>query len=113
MDVQRGDIVIVELDPTKGSEIRKTRPAVVIQNDTGNRYSPTTIVAPMTTTLSDYPFVVALSADSEDVEEDSAVQLDQIRTLDVEQRIREKVGRVSDAKMTEIDRALKVSLGLD
>ena len=86
---------------------------MVVQNDTGNRYSPTTIVAPMTTTLSDYPFVVTLSADSEDVEEDSVVQLDQIRTLDIDQCIREKVGRVSDAKMAEIDTALKVSLGLD
>jgi mRNA interferase MazF len=75
MSVSRGDIVLVNLDPTKGSEIKKTRP-VVIENDTGNQYSPTTIVAPMTTTLSQYPFIVILRAIDEDIDKDSAVQLD-------------------------------------
>ena len=113
MSVSRGDIVLVNLDPTKGSEIKKTRPAVVIQNDTGNQYSPTTIIAPMTTTLSQYPFVVILRASDEDVDKDSAVQLDQIRTVDIEKRIERTFGQVSDEKMAEIDAALKVSLGLD
>ncbi|WP_227380636.1 type II toxin-antitoxin system PemK/MazF family toxin [Haladaptatus halobius] len=112
MSVRRGDIVLVQLDPTKGSEIRKTRPAVVVQNDTGNQYSPTTIIAPMTTTISEYPFVVVLRASDEEVEKDSAVQLDQIRTVDVEKRIERTLGQVSDEKMGEIDTALKVSLGL-
>lgn len=67
----------------------------------------------MTTTLSDYPFVVILEADTEGVDEDSAVQLDQIRTLDIDERSQTKLGRVSGAKMAEIDMALKVSLGLN
>ncbi|WP_433632101.1 type II toxin-antitoxin system PemK/MazF family toxin [Halomicrococcus sp. NG-SE-24] len=113
VSVRRGDIVLVGLDPTAGAEMKKTRPAVIIQNDRGNEYSPTTIIAPMTSTLSDYPFVVTLSADIEDVTKDSAVLLNQIRTVDIDARIERTLGQVSDEKMDEIDDALKVSLGLD
>lgn len=113
MKVRRGDLVLVDLDPTKGGEIQKTRPAVVIQNDVGNEHSTTTIVAPVTSTYRGYPFEVELEADEEDVEKDSSVLLDQIRTVSVEHRVRRKRGCVSDGKMREVDEAIKLSLGVD
>jgi mRNA interferase MazF len=113
MNVRRGDLVLVDLDPTKGDEIQKTRPAVVIQNDVGNEHSTTTIVAPVTSTCRGYPFEVELEAHDEDVEKDSSVLLDQIRTISIEHRVLQKLGRISGAKMREIDEAIKLSLGID
>lgn len=113
MKLRRGDLVLVDLDPTRGDEIQKTRPAVVIQNDVGNEHSTTTIVAPMTSTYRGYPFEVELETDEEDVEKDSSVLLDQIRTVSIEHRVLRKLGQVSGAKMREIDEAIKLSLGID
>lgn len=113
MTIRRGDLVLADLDPTKGDEIRKTRPAVVIQNDAGNEHSTTTIVAPVTSTYRGYPFEVELDAADADVEQDSSVLLDQIRTVSIEHRVLRKLGRISDGKMREVDEAIKLSLGLD
>lgn len=116
MQVRRGDIVIVELNPTRGSEQRGTsRPCVVIQNDVGNRFSPTTIVAPFTTSYDPddiYPFEVEVTADETPLEEDSVVDLSQIRVVDIEERIRTNIGSVPGSKLSQIDRAIRRSLGL-
>lgn len=110
--VRRGDIVIVDLDPTTEHEMQHTRPGVVVQNDIGNQHSHTTIVAPVTTTHRGYPFEVRVRAAASDFVEDSSVRLDQLRTVDIDARIRSVVGALSTATMREIDSALKLELGL-
>ncbi|SHG90752.1 type II toxin-antitoxin system PemK/MazF family toxin [Halobaculum gomorrense] len=112
-DIRRGDVVIVRLDPAEGHEMRKTRPAVVVQNDVGNRNSTTTIVAPATGTYRGYPFEVLVEAADSPFEKDSSVRLDQIRVVAVEKRIHSVAGSLDDSTMGEIDNALKLSLGLD
>ena len=112
-DVRRGDVVIVRLDPAEGHELKKTRPAVVVQNDVGNRNSSTTIVAPVTETHKGYPFEVSVEASNSPLEKDSSVRLDQIRVVSIENRIQSVVGSLDAATMREVDEALKVSLDLD
>ncbi|WP_231182941.1 type II toxin-antitoxin system PemK/MazF family toxin [Haladaptatus sp. DYF46] len=112
-DVRRGDVVIVRLDPSEGHELKKTRPAVVVQNDVGNRNSSTTIVAPATGTHRGYPFEVLVEATGSPFEKDSSVRLDQIRVISIEKRIHSVVGSLSESTMTEVDDALKLSLELD
>jgi len=114
MDVRRGDIVIVELNPTRGSEQRGTRPCLVVQNDVGNANAPTTIVVPFTTTFDDrlYPFEVLVRAEESPLSEDSVALCSQIRTVSITQRITENIGSIPDDRMTEVDDALAYSLGL-
>lgn len=112
-DVRRGDVVIVRLDPAEGHEMKKTRPAVIVQNDVGNRNSSTTIVASVTGTHRGYPFEVLVEADGSPFEKDSSVRLDQIRTVSIEKRVHSVVGSLSESTMAEVDDALKLSLGLD
>ena len=112
-EVRRGDVVIVRLDPAEGHEMKKTRPAVVVQNDVGNANSSTTIVAPATGTHRGYPFEVLVEADSSPFEKDSSVRLDQIRVVSIEKRIQSVVGSLDARTMAQVDDALKLSLGLD
>jgi mRNA interferase MazF len=117
MSVRRGDIVSVDLggpmnDDTRGGEIYKTRPAVVIQNDVGNKHSVTTIMVPISGGHTDYPFHVNLPGSMDELSKDSHVQLDQIHTVDIEQRIMDKHGTVSPSQMDEIEDAIRISLGL-
>lgn len=112
-DVRRGDVVIVRLDPAEGHEMKKTRPAVVIQNDVGNKNSSTTIVAPATGTHRGYPFEVQVEATDSPFEQDSSVRLDQIRVVSIDKRIHSVVGSLDAPTMTAIDDALKLSLGLE
>ncbi|WP_182013525.1 type II toxin-antitoxin system PemK/MazF family toxin [Haloquadratum walsbyi] len=112
-EIRRGDVVIVRLDPAEGHEMRKTRSAVVVQNDVGNKNSKTTIVAPATGTYRSYPFEVLVEASDSPFEKDSSVRLDQIRVVSVEKRIHSVAGSLADSTVGEIDDALKVSLGLD
>lgn len=114
MHVRRGDIVIVELDPTRGSEQRGTRPCLVVQNDIGNENAPTTIVVPFTTSFGEqlYPFEVAVLADECALQADSVAVCSQIRTISTEHRIQDVIGSVPDERMDEIDDALEYSLGL-
>lgn len=116
MPVRRGDIVIVDLNPTKGREQRGTnRPCVVIQNDIGNQYSPTTIVAPFTTQYDPddiYPFEVEVRSSNTALDRDSVADLSQIRVVDIDTRVSKTIGSVPDEKIAAIDAAIKDSLGL-
>lgn len=114
MEVRRGDVVIVDLDPTEGSEQRGTRPCLVVQNDVGNENAPTTIVVPFTTARGDelYPFEVLVSAAESPLREDSVALCSQIRTISIEHRIEDVIGQIPDARLEDVDLALEYSLGL-
>lgn len=114
MRVRRGDIVIVELDPTQGSEQRGTRPCLVVQNDVGNANAPTTIVVPFTTSFGDqlYPFEVLVPAEECALREDSVALCSQIWTISVDHRITENLGSIPSERMNEVNTALEYSLGL-
>jgi len=115
VQVRRGDVVVVELDPTRGSEQRGTRPCLVVQNDVGNANAPTTIVVPFTTSFGDelYPFEVLVESSESSLREDSVALCSHVRTVSIEHRIAEILGSVPDDRMEEVDRALEYSLGLD
>ena len=110
---QRGDIYLVSFDPTMRAEIQKTRPALVIQNDIGNQYSPITIVAAITSKfdLPPYPTEVVMEPKDSGLKQASAVVLNQIRSVDL-QRLIKRVGKASAEVMGRVDRALQISLGL-
>jgi len=109
---RRGDIYLVDWSPGRGSEQTGRRPALVIQNDIGNRYSPTTIVAACTTAaVKAYPFIVHVSAKESGMGKDSSVNLAQIMTVE-RNRLERKVGELSGERMLEVDRALENSLGI-
>jgi len=109
---RRGEIYLVNWSPGRGSEQTGRRPALVIQNDIGNRYSPTTIVAACSTaTVKAYPFIVHVSAEESGLGRDSSVNLAQIMTVEMT-RLERKVGELSGERMGEVDRALKNSLGM-
>ncbi len=111
---KRGDIYLVNFDPTIGAEIRKTRPALVLQNDIANKSSPVTIVAAISSKFDDllYPTEVLISAKARTgLAVDSVVLLNQIRTVD-KRRLVKQLGRLSKAKMEEVNRALRISVGL-
>lgn len=114
MNICRGDIVVVELDPTRGSEQRGTRPCLVVQNNVGNENAPTTIVVPFTTSFGErlYPFEVLVKADECNLQEDSVALCSQIRTVSIEHRITTVVGSIPDERMKDVDTALEYSLGL-
>jgi mRNA interferase MazF len=108
----RGEVWLVNFDPTIGAEIQKTRPAVVIQNDVGNRMSPITIVAAITSTLKQpYPFQVKIPAGRGGLDTDSVATLNQIRSID-QQRLVRRLGVLSAEIMEAVDAAILVSLGI-
>lgn len=109
---RRGEIYLVNFDPTVGSEINKTRPALVIQNDTSNAYSPVTIVAAITSSnlpSKQYPTEVFVSAPEGGLTNDSIILLNQIRTVD-SQRLYKRLGTVLPETMHEVNRAIAISL---
>jgi mRNA interferase MazF len=111
---RRGDIYLVQFNPARGHEIRKTRPALVIQNDIGNRYSPVTIVAAITSKLSTvtYPVDVDVApTEANGLSVRSAIQLGQIRSVDRE-RLVKRLGTLEPFAMRQVDEAIKLSLGL-
>ncbi len=114
MTVKRGDVLLVRLDPVQGSEQGKTRPCIVVQNDVGNTFSSTTIVAPITSSLpdKDYPTTVVINQGEGGIEHTSTILCNQIRTISVPDRVIKKLGSVSPALMKKVDEALKCSLGL-
>lgn len=111
--VKRGDIYYADLSPVVGSEQGGVRPVLIVQNDTGNRYSPTVIAAAITsqTNKAKLPTHISLAAPDCGLPRDSVVLLEQIRTLD-KRRLRERMGRVSGELMSRIDTAIAVSFGL-
>lgn len=109
----RGEVYYVNWSPGRGSEQSGVRPALVVQNDTGNQYSPTTIVAAISTRLkSPYPFHVAIKAAESGLPQDSVVKCEQIQTID-QSRLGRLAGVLGKEKMREIDLALQRSLGLE
>jgi mRNA interferase MazF len=110
---RRGEVYLVSFDPTVGSEIRKTRPALILQNDVGNRHSPLTIVAAITSQYEPplYPTEVLLQAPEGGARKDSVILLNQLRSIDKRRLVR-KLGTVSADTMYRVNRALQISLGL-
>ena len=108
----RGEIYLVNWNPGRGSEQSGKRPALVIQNDTGNRFSPTTIVAACSTAgIKPYPFIVRISAKESGLVRDGYVNLSQVMTVD-NGRLETRLGTLTEKKMDEVDDAICNSLGL-
>jgi len=110
---RRGEIYMVRFDPVEGHEIQKTRPAVIIQNDVSNHYSPITIVAAIISQFADPPFPLEITIEAAEsgLPKRSAVIVNQIRSID-KQRLIKKIGRLSGQSMKRVDEAIKISLGL-
>jgi mRNA interferase MazF len=112
-EVKRGEIYWVDWNPGRGSEQTGTRPAVIIQNDIGNRSSPTTIIACCTTAeIRSYPFVVTITGKESGLPKDCAINLSAILTI-AKSRLGVKCGQLNMGKMLEVDTAIRFSLGLD
>ena len=112
--VKRGDIYYADLSPVVGSEQGGMRPVLIVQNDTGNRHSPTVIAAAITsqTGKAKLPTHIELSGHSVGLNRDSVILLEQIRTLD-KSRLRERMGRLDESTLNAVDNALAVSFGLN
>jgi len=111
--VKRGDIYYADLSPVVGSEQGGIRPVLIVQNDVGNKYSPTVIAAAITSRINKakMPTHIELTAHEYGLGKDSVILLEQIRTID-KQRLREKTGRLDKRLMTRVDQAISVSFGL-
>ena len=111
--IKRGDIYYADLSPVVGSEQGGMRPVLIVQNDTGNKHSPTVIAAAITsqTGKAKLPTHIELSGHSVGLTRDSVILLEQIRTLD-KSRLREKMGRLDGETMNRVDNAIAVSFGL-
>ena len=111
--VRRGDIYYADLSPVVGSEQGGMRPVLIIQNDTGNRHSPTVIAAAITsqTGKANLPTHISLAARSCGLTRDSVILLEQVRTLD-KSRLRERMGRLDEPAMHQVDNAIPASFGL-
>ena len=111
--VKRGDISYADLSPVVGSEQGGMRPVLIVQNDTGNRHSPTVIAAAITSQMgkAKLPTHIELSAQSYGLSRDSVILLEQIRTID-KSRLRERMGKLDNDTMTKVDNAIAVSFGL-
>ena len=111
--VRRGDIFYADLSPVVGSEQGGLRPVLIIQNDVGNRYSPTVIAAAITSRMgkTKLPTHIDVYADRVGLSKDSVILLEQIRTLD-KRRLREKMGHLDEDVMAEVNNAIAVSFGL-
>jgi mRNA interferase MazF len=111
--VKRGDIFYADLSPVVGSEQGGLRPVLIVQNDTGNKHSPTVIAAAITSQIGKarLPTHIELSARNFGLNRDSVILLEQIRTLD-KSRLRERMGKLDDTLMDRVDNAIAVSFGL-
>ena len=115
MTIKRGDILLVDFDPVKGSEQGKTRPCVVIQNDIGNLYSNTTIVVPITSKIPEkqYPTDVIATAKELGLQKEGSINCAQIATVSIEHRVIKKLSFLKPATMKKVDEAIKTSLALE
>lgn len=108
---KRGEIWMVNFNPGRGSEQKGIRPALIIQNDIGNQYASTTIVAAITSTIKKYPVTVLIPRGKGGLKEESMVNLAQILTIDKE-RLMKRLGHLEEQRIAEIDGAIKISLGV-
>lgn len=113
MIVKRGDIFYADLSPVVGSEQGGTRPVLVVQNDVGNKYSPTVIAAAITSKINKakLPTHIEIDAARYGLSRDSVILLEQVRTID-KRRLREKIGRLDEVQMIKVNDALSISFGL-
>lgn len=111
--VKRGDVFFADLSPVVGSEQGGVRPVLVIQNDIGNRFSPTVIVAAITAQIqkAKLPTHVEINAEQHGFDRDSVILLEQIRTID-KQRLTDKITHLDEAMMRKVNDSLQISLGL-
>jgi mRNA interferase MazF len=109
----RGEVYLVNFDPTIGSEISKTRPALIVQNDIANEHSPITIIAAITSKFDDrlYPTEVQIEPPEGGIKASSVILLNQIRSID-RQRLIKRLGVISPEKLNEVNRAIEISFGL-
>ena len=114
MNIKRGEIYYADLSPVIGSEQGGVRPVLIIQNDVGNKYSPTVIAAAITSQRdkTKLPTHISVNADNCGLAKDSIVLLEQVRTID-KQRLKERMGALDVNSMVMVDKALSVSFGLD
>ncbi|MBR5922999.1 MAG: type II toxin-antitoxin system PemK/MazF family toxin [Clostridia bacterium] len=114
MNIKRGEIYYADLSPVVGSEQGGMRPVLIVQNDVGNKYSPTVIAAAITSQQdkSNLPTHINLSAAGSGLQKDSIVLLEQVRTID-KTRLKEKMGALDNKSMNMVDKAISVSLGLN
>lgn len=114
MAISRGEVYFADLSPVVGSEQGGVRPVLIIQNDIGNRFSPTVIVAAITAQIqkAKLPTHVEISAKKYGLDRNSVILLEQIRTLD-KQRLTDKITKLDDEMMEKINHALEISLGLN
>ena len=110
---RRGEIYLVNFEPTRGAKIKKTRPVLIIQNDIGNRYSPITIVAAITSQIGGklYPTEVIVKASEGGLTADSLVLLNQIRSID-NGRLVKRLGAIKPQTMQKVEDALRISMEL-
>lgn len=110
---KRGEIYLVNFDPTLGAEIRKTRPALIVQNDIANRHSPITIIAAISSKFDEplYPTEVLIEPPEGGLSVDSVVLLNQVRSID-RRRLPKRLGLVGPATMERVERALQISFAL-
>lgn len=113
MIVKRGDIYYADLSPVIGSEQGGIRPVLVVQNDVGNKYSPTVIAAAITSQINKakLPTHIEVDAKSYGLSKDSVILLEQVRTID-KKRLKEKIGRIDSDLMDKVNEALSISFGL-
>lgn len=114
LTIKRGEIYYADLSPVVGSEQGGVRPVLVVQNDIGNKYSPTVVVAAITSQLSKakIPTHVEISAKEHNLPKDSVILLEQIRTID-KRRLKERISVLDDSKMKKVNLAILISLGFN
>lgn len=114
MSIKKGDLYFADLSPVTGSEQGGIRPVLVVQNDVGNKYSPTIIVAAVTSrrNKADLPTHVEIAADGNGLSKNSVILLEQLRTID-KTRLKERIGTIDRNRLPEVNEALSVSLGIN
>lgn len=112
MNIKRGELYYADLSPVVGSEQGGVRPVLIVQNDVGNKYSPTIIAAAVTSKINKakLPTHIELHSNTYGLQKDSVILLEQIRTLD-KRRLKERIGELNDSIMSEVDKAILISLG--
>lgn len=113
MNIKRGEIYYADLSPVIGSEQGGIRPVLIVQNDVGNRYSPTVIAAAITSQRekAELPTHIKVTAEGSGLQRDSIILLEQVRTID-KRRLKERMGSLDIGSMDRVDQALSVSFGL-